>query len=37
MANRDGTGGNHGKQDINDLDKEVNVRTGVGNEAVWGR
>ena len=30
MANGDGTGGNHGKRDIDDLDKEVNPRTGSG-------
>ena len=37
MANGDGTAGDHDKQDIDDLDKEVNPRTGVGDEAAWGR
>ena len=37
LANGDGTGGDHGKQDIEDLDKEENPRTGVGNEVAWGR
>ena len=37
LANGDGTGGDHGKQDMDDQDKEVNPRTGVGNEAAWGR
>ena len=37
LANRDGAGGDHGKRDIDDQDKEVNPRTGVGNEAAWGR
>ena len=37
LANGDGTGGDHGRRDIDDQDKEVNPRTGVGNEAAWGR
>ena len=37
LANGDGTGGDHDKRDIDDQDKEVNPRTGVGNEAMWGR
>ena len=37
LANRDGTGGNHGKRDIDVQYKEVNLRTGVWNEAAWGR
>ena len=37
LANRDGTGGNHGKQDIDVQYKEVNLRTGVWNKAAWVR
>ena len=37
LANGDRTGGNHGKRDIDDQDKEMNLRTGVGIEAAWGR
>ena len=37
LANGDGTGGNHSKRGIDVQYKEVNPRTGVGNEAAWGR